>query len=90
MDDKLLDLYYEAALEGTTLQEFFDQIVAGVYGHWDRPIILGCLDRIEQIVLGNIVTMQESRPRIATDGEEDDLAEAEAEFNRVRTRLLRT
>ena len=88
MDDRLLDLYYEAAGEGTTLQEFFDQVVAGTYGHWDRPVILRCLDRIEQIVLSNIVTMQESRPRVGGHGENDALAEAEAEFNQVRTKLL--
>lgn len=90
MDNPLLDLYYEAAQEGTTLQEFFDQVAAGVYGHWERSMILRCLDRIEQIVLSNIVTREESRPRIGGDDEDDALAEAEAEFNQVRTKLLRS
>ncbi len=87
MEDRLIEIYYEVAAEGTTLQEFFDKAWAGAYGHWDRTVILQCLDRIERIVLSNIMTMQESRPR-SMGHDEDALAEAEQEFNQVRTKLL--
>ncbi len=82
-----MDLYYEVAAEGTTLGDFFDRVLRGSYGHWDRTTMLQGLDRIQQIVLSNIITMQESRPRLEHD-EDNTLAEAEHAFNQVRTRIL--
>lgn len=87
MEDRLIEIYYEVAADGTTLPEFFDAVLAGTYGQWDRVVIIHCLDQIERIVLSNILTMQESRAR-SIGSAEDALAEAEQEFNQVRTKVL--
>lgn len=67
--EALIDQYYEAAIDGTSLVDFTRDAVEGRYGSPDPKVLNRFLDRIEVIVLGNIEVKLEEAPGSAEDAE---------------------
>lgn len=68
--ETLIDQYYEAAMDGTSLLDFIRQALDGHYGPPDPKLLNRFLDRIEVIVLGNIDVKLEEAPGSAEDAEQ--------------------
>ncbi len=76
--DELIEQYYVAASEGTTLHAFVETVLPDCHTKKDRDAMLDFVDQVERIVLGNMMT----------HGDDDNLEEAEEEFHTIRNWIM--
>ncbi|PSR22027.1 MAG: hypothetical protein C7B45_08485 [Sulfobacillus acidophilus] len=85
--DDLIDQYYAFAQEGDTLIPFVSRTLSGAFGQPDRVALLHFLDRIESIILGNIVLRFEEGPGL--DADPDTVSEsARQEIDEARSLVM--
>ncbi len=77
--DELVEQYYLAASEGTTMHAFIQTVLPDCHTREDRNTMLDFVDQVERIVLSNMITHGD-----------DNLDEAEEEFYAIRTWIMDT